>query len=512
MENKVLILDFGSQYTQLIARRVRELKVYSEIIPCWWEFDEELMKGVKAIILSGGPNSVTDSDAPEFDQRWINSNKPVLGICYGMQLISNIFNGKVSESSSREYGSASLIINDKNSLIFDRVSDSKVWMSHGDHVSELPDGFKNIASSNSITNAAIENTEKSIYCFQFHPEVFHSDLGADMISNFLFKVSNIKADWTGDNFINSQIEKIKQQVGTGKAICALSGGVDSAVAAVLVNKALNGNLKCFFVDNGLLRKNEVKRVVSLVGEKGLGLDLEVVDAKELFLGKLKGVTDPEQKRKIIGTEFIRLFEDCVKDQSDVTHLVQGTLYPDVIESVSAKGPSNMIKSHHNVGGLPDDMKFKLIEPFRELFKDEVRKIGQLLEIDDQIIKRQPFPGPGLAVRILGEVTKEGTYLLQEADSILQEEIKKHGFYDKLWQSFCVLLPIKTVGVMGDQRTYEKAIAIRAVESVDGMTATWAYLPKELLEVISSRIINEVKGINRVTLDISSKPPATIEWE
>jgi GMP synthase (glutamine-hydrolysing) len=515
MQEKILVLDFGSQYTQLIARRIRELGVYSEIIPCNKLISKTNIDGVRAVILSGGPSSVTDKDAPEFDQKWLELKVPILGVCYGMQLITHLMGGKLGQGESREYGHSTLTVEDTNSL-FDGFESGKkisVWMSHGDHVETLPKGFVRLGTSQGAPIAAMGDLTRKIFAIQFHPEVVHTPRGKDILSNFLFKIVGISPNWTAEHFIENSISNIANEVSSGSnVICGLSGGVDSSVAAVLVNKAIGGKLHCIFVDNGLLRKNEAKQVMSMLGVKGLGLNIKLVDAGEKFLSELRGVTDPEQKRKIIGRVFIEVFDEESKKISNVSHLVQGTLYPDVIESSSVKGPSATIKTHHNVGGLPERMQLKLIEPFRELFKDEVRALGKQLGIESHILQRQPFPGPGLAVRILGEITKDRLELLREADAIFLEEIKAEGLYDSIWQSFTVLLPIKSVGVMGDGRTYEQTIALRAVYSEDGMTADWCYLPQELLRRVSNRIINEVKGVNRVVLDISSKPPATIEWE
>jgi GMP synthase (glutamine-hydrolysing) len=512
MDKKVLVLDFGSQYTQLIARRLRELGVYSEVKPCDTSFDPE---GVQALILSGGPASVSDEDAPDFDDRWFSVECPILGICYGLHLIVNHFGGKLGQGISREYGPADIEVVD-NSMLFDSFttgSVSTVWMSHGDHAESLPDGFSVLAKSEGAPIAALGCAERKVFGLQFHPEVVHSVRGAELLGNFLFKVCGLEASWTPACMIESSSEAIGAMVAAGdQVICGLSGGVDSSVAAVLVNRVLGDRLHCIFVDNGLVRHNEAQRVYEMLGPDGLGLNLHMVDARQKFLSQLEGVTDPEQKRKIIGRVFIEVFEEEAEKIPNVTHLVQGTLYPDVIESVSHRGPSATIKTHHNVGGLPERMKLKLIEPLRELFKDEVRKIGRELGMPDEVIDRQPFPGPGLAVRILGEVTEEKLAKLRKADVIFLEEIKAAGYYKKLWQSFCVLLPIKSVGVMGDGRTYEEVIALRAVHSQDGMTADWSYLPEDLLRKTSTRIINNVKGVNRVVLDISSKPPSTIEWE
>ena len=515
LTEKLLILDFGSQYTQLIARRVREQNVFSEIKPCFVSPNECDLKQIKAIILSGGPSSVITNDKPEFNSEWLNLGLPILGVCYGMQLLASLLGGDVQSSKKREYGHADLIVKNNNSLFsgFDIDSKNTVWMSHGDHVEKLPQGFEPLAVSNDIPYAGMGNEESKIYGIQFHPEVVHTKRGQDIINNFIFKIAGFTANWNSHNFIETVTNEIQSLVDKDvNVICGLSGGVDSSVAAVLIDRAIHSALKCIFVDTGLSRKNEASQVYEMLGPSGLGLDLIIVDAKDKFLGELKGVTDPEKKRKIIGKVFIEVFEEEAKKIPNVQFLVQGTLYPDIIESVSVRGPSATIKSHHNVGGLPEKMNLKLLEPFKELFKDEVRKIGAELGIPREIINRQPFPGPGLAVRILGEVTEERLNLLKEADSIIDQEIRSAGLYESIWQSFAVLLPINSVGVMGDSRTYEQCIALRAVHSDDGMTADWCYLPQEVLRKISNRIINEVKGINRVVLDISSKPPATIEWE
>jgi len=510
--DKILILDFGSQYTQLIARRIREQNVYCEIHPFNYSLDKIKEFNPKGLILSGGPSSVYDKNAPICSKEVFLLNIPVFGICYGMQLISHLLGGKVCSSSKREYGKATISISDKSNLFlnFDN-SEGNVWMSHGDKVEIIPDGFKEIANSGNSPYAAICHPGKKIYGVQFHPEVVHTNNGTEILKNFLFSICNCKSNWNMKNFIDLQVSELKEKIGTKNIICGLSGGVDSSVAAVLIHKAIGSQLKCIFVDNGLLRANEATRVVKLFRES-FHIDLIHVDAEERFLNALQGVTDPEQKRKIIGHEFINVFDEESKKLSNIEFLAQGTLYPDVIESISFKGPSATIKSHHNVGGLPEKMKLKLVEPFRELFKDEVRLVGKELDIPDEIINRQPFPGPGLAIRIIGEITKERLDVLRKADTILYEEVKKADYYNKIWQSFVVLLPIKSVGVMGDERTYENVATIRIVESIDGMTADWAKVPYELLEKASSRIINEVKGINRVVYDISSKPPSTIEWE
>ncbi len=509
----VIVLDFGSQYTQLIARRVRELGVYCEIFPYHTPAEKIKSLNPKALIFSGGPSSVYEKFAPKPDEKIYDLHLPTLGICYGLQTIAQHFGGKVENARKREFGRAKIAIMQLNGAsknhLFKNIDDSEVWMSHGDKVTKLPPNFVVTARSENAEMCAVEmisNTEK-IYGVQFHPEVHHTQYGREILANFLFEIASLKKDWSTKNFIEQEIQKMRESVGKEKVVCALSGGVDSTVAAVLVSRAIGKNLKCVFVDNGLLRKNEAKEVRNAL--KTLGLRLDFVDASNLFLKRLKGVANPEQKRKIIGKTFIEVFEAHIDREK---FLVQGTLYPDVIESVSVKGPSQTIKTHHNVGGLPKRMKLKLIEPLRELFKDEVREVGKLLGVHEEILGRHPFPGPGLAVRILGSVTKERCDLLREADSIFISELKAQGLYHKVWQAFTVLLPINTVGVMGDNRTYENAVALRAVTSTDGMTADWAHLPYDFLAHVSNRIINEVRGINRVTYDISSKPPATIEWE
>jgi GMP synthase (glutamine-hydrolysing) len=510
----ILILDFGSQYTQLIARRVRELNVYSEVRPCTISPSHVDLSKVKGLILSGGPSSVNDEDAPAFNVEWLSVPLPILGICYGMQLLAHHCGGKLGRGAAREYGPSTITV-EKSEGIFSSWKESEklaVWMSHGDHVEALPPGYTRLASSSGAPFAAMQHSEKPISALQFHPEVVHTPQGKTILKNFVYGVAKCSGDWTAGNFIDVSVAKVSEQVGpTAQAICALSGGVDSTVAAVLVAKALGKRLHCIFVDTGLMRKNEAQSVMDRLA--ALDLNVELVDASEMFLTALKGVTDPEQKRKIIGRVFIEVFEEGSKRIPGVTHLVQGTLYPDVIESVSVRGgPSATIKTHHNVGGLPERLNFKLIEPFRELFKDEVRALGRELEIPEEILQRQPFPGPGLAVRVLGEVTPQRLKVLQEADYIFLEEIRAAGLYKGLWQTFAVLLPVRSVGVMGDGRTYDETVALRAVYSEDGMTADWAFLPEDLLRRVSNRIVNEVKGVNRVVLDISSKPPATIEWE
>ncbi len=506
---EIVILDFGSQYTQLIARTIRENKVFSRIVPYNEEFDRS--NNIKGIILSGGPASVYEEGAPIVSKKIFDLGVPVLGICYGMQLLAFLLDGKVSPSRKREYGKAELYL-DQPSILLEGVDNGKtVWMSHGDRIDEFPPGFQRIARTNNSPVAIMENREKKYYGLQFHPEVTHTEQGTRILRNFLFNICGCEGDWTLGSYVKQSIQQLKEKIGDKKVICGLSGGVDSSVAAVLISEAVGDQLTSVFVNNGLLRKGEAEKVVSVFGNQ-MNVNLKYVDATKQVLLKLKDVEDPEKKRKIIGHAFIEVFEEEAEKIGGIEFLAQGTLYPDVIESVSSKGPSATIKTHHNVGGLPEKMKLKLIEPLRELFKDEVRELGRELKIPEEILLRQPFPGPGLAVRILGAVTEKRLTILREADAIFLEEIKKAGLYREIWQSFAVLLPVKTVGVMGDERTYENVICLRAVHSRDGMTADWVKLPYELLGILSNRIINEVKGVNRVVYDISSKPPATIEWE
>lgn len=509
----IIILDFGSQYTQLIARRVREAGVYCEILPYYISLAEIHDRKPKGLILSGSPASVYDEDAPRPDSGLLDQlSCPLLGICYGLQVLAADLGGEVRAAQSREYGYARLKIIDKTSPLFNSLPEElDVWMSHGDHVITPPTGFRITAETDEALNA-FEDLSKRIFGLQFHPEVAHTPLGAQIIRNFLFEICDCRGDWSPRAVIAEQISRIRDLAGTqGHVICGLSGGIDSTVAAVLVQQAIGLRQTCIFVDNGLLREGEFETTLALLAQK-MSLNVKGIRAGDKFLGALRGISDPEQKRKVIGRLFIEIFEDEAQLLGDVKYLVQGTLYPDVIESVSVRGPSSIIKSHHNVGGLPEKMNLKLIEPLRELFKDEVRTIGRELGIPEEILQRHPFPGPGLAVRILGEVTAERIRLLQAADRIIEEELRLANLYTAVWQSFPVLLPISTVGVMGDERTYEQVIAVRAVTSVDGMTADWARLPHDTLARISSRLISEVRGINRVVYDISSKPPSTIEWE
>jgi GMP synthase (glutamine-hydrolysing) len=510
----ILVLDFGSQYTQLIARRLRELSVYSEIVPFNTAIEKLKNKNPVGIILSGGPKSVSEAGAPKCAPQLFELGTPVLGICYGMQLMTDVLGGEVRRSGQREFGHAHVRVTRNGTapkLFKELPSELRVWASHGDDVNAVPPGFAVAATSATAPIAAMEAPDRDLYALLFHPEVAHTEHGVAILRNFAYDVCGCTGDWTIASFIEEATERITLQVGRGKVVCGLSGGVDSTVAAMLIHRAIGDRLTCIFVDNGLLRYDEANQIVKRFTEK-MRLPLDFVDASGIFLDRLAGVVDPEQKRKIIGATFIDVFEKRATELGGFDFLAQGTLYPDVIESASVHGPAVVIKSHHNVGGLPERMHFRLVEPLRELFKDEVRRVGQDLGLDREFVVRQPFPGPGLAVRLIGEITRERLDLLRFADKIVAEEIRKAGWYERLWQSFAVLLPVQSVGVMGDARTYEYTIAIRAVESLDGMTADWARLPHDLLATISSRIVNEVRGINRVVYDISSKPPSTIEWE
>lgn len=510
MRNSILILDFGSQYNQLIARRVRDFGVYAEVIPCTSSLAEIKAHEPKGIILSGGPSSVFSEDGYRVDKEIYELGIPVFGICYGMQLTAHLLGGEVKKGNKGEYGKADFTITNSCALFEEIPARSTVWMSHFDEVVKIPEGFE-IAGKSEAEIAAFFNEEKKIYTVQFHPEVSHTEFGEKMLHNFIFKVCKCDKNWVLNDFIEAEIQRIKEKVGDKKVILGLSGGVDSSVAAVLIHKAIGDQLTCIFVDTGLLRLNEGKTVMETYGNT-FDINIIKIDAKDRFLSKLKGISDPEQKRKIIGHEFVEVFDEQATKIENAAFLAQGTIYPDVIESQSVKGPSATIKSHHNVGGLPANMKLQLLEPLRELFKDEVRRVGVALGIPRELVYRHPFPGPGLGIRVLGEVSAEKVEILQKADAIFIEELRKNKLYDAVSQAFVVLLPVKSVGVMGDERTYDYTAVVRSADTIDFMTATWSRLPYDLLERVSSRIINEVKGINRVAYDISSKPPATIEWE
>jgi GMP synthase (glutamine-hydrolysing) len=506
----ILILDFGSQYTQLIARRIREIGVYSEIKPFDIDIDQIKSLNPKGIVLSGGPSSVYAKDAPLPSADIFDMGVPILGICYGLQVLAFLLGGKVDAASHREYGRANIEILDSHDLFAGIDNPAQVWMSHGDHLTDLPQNFEIIAKTQNSPIAAIRRQDRAFFGIQFHPEVVHTPQGKDILNNFALKICDCRGDWNASSFIDTTVSDLRERLKDQRVLCALSGGVDSTVAAYLVARAIGKKLTCVFVDTGLLRENEAKSVCNAY--ENAAFEFRCVDAGKTFLKKLRRVTDPEKKRKIIGKQFIRTFEREAKAIGNIKYLVQGTLYPDVIESVSTRGPSATIKSHHNVGGLPQKMGLSLVEPLRELFKDEVRLVGKELRAPDTILKRHPFPGPGLAVRILGKITKERLNILRPADRIFIEELEKNNLYDQIWQAFAVLLPVRTVGVMGDERTYENVIALRAVTSLDGMTADWAEIPHAVLGTISNRIINEIKGVNRVVYDVSSKPPGTIEWE
>ena len=509
MTEKILIIDFGSQYTQLIARRVREMQVYCEIYP--FNNVPALDETVRGVILSGSPRSVRDEGAPRIDLDAIKGKLPLLGVCYGAQYLAHFYGGKVEASPSREYGRARMrVVDNSDELMQGLKPESQVWMSHGDTITSIPDGYHIIASTEDVAVAAYRIAEEQTWAIQFHPEVYHSEEGYAMLKNFVLGICGCSGDWTPESFVESTVRELREKIGNDKVVLGLSGGVDSSVAAMLLHKAIGENLYCIFVDSGLLRKNEYDEVID--SYRGLGLNVKGVDASDKFFGDLAGVTDPETKRKISGRDFVEVFESEAKKLVGVKYLGQGTIYPDVVESAQVNGTAVVIKSHHNVGGLPEKMGLKVVEPLRLLFKDEVRRVGRSMGMSDRLINRHPFPGPGLAIRILGEITREKVEILQNVDKIYIDTLRETGWYDKIWQAGAILLPVQSVGVMGDERTYERCVALRAVQSTDGMTADWVHIPYEILARLSNEIINKVRGVNRVVYDISSKPPATIEWE